>query len=95
MAKTLSSAVHMIARGRVQGVGFRFFVRDKAARFGVRGWVRNMPDGSVEIHAEGSKEQLDEFITAVKEGPLFGHVSDLELEQIEPTNDYTTFSIEF
>jgi acylphosphatase len=95
MAQTLIHAVHMIAFGRVQGVGFRFFVRDKATRHGIKGWVRNRPDGSVEIHAESRKELLDEFIAAVKEGPILGLVSDVEVEQVEPTNKYTNFNIEF
>ena len=95
MVQTLTHAVHLIARGRVQGVGFRYFVRDKASRYGIKGWVRNCSDGSVEIHAEGQKESMDEFMAAVKEGPLFGHVSDVEIEKVEPKNIYSGFSIEF
>ena len=95
MPQTLIHAVHMIARGRVQGVGFRFFVRDQASRYGIKGWVRNREDGSVEIHSEGPKDLLDEFVAVVKEGPWFGLVSDLEVDWVEPTNDYTSFGIEF
>jgi len=89
------NAVHMIARGRVQGVGFRFFVRDHAARLGVKGWVRNQADGSVEIHAEGRKDILDDFIDIVRDGPRFGRVSDLDIEWIEPDNRYVSFNIEY
>lgn len=95
MPQTLIHAVHMIARGRVQGVGFRFFVRDQASRYSIKGWVRNREDGSVEIHSEGPKERLDEFINMVKEGPLFGLVTDLKVDWVEPTNDYTSFGIKF
>lgn len=90
-----NSAVHMIAHGRVQGVGFRFYVRERAVPFGLKGWVRNLPDGSVEIHAEGKKDILDLFIAEIRKGPTFGNVSDLDEEWTDPTNRYTGFSIEF
>ncbi len=89
------NAVHMFARGRVQGVGFRFFVRDEAGRRGVKGWVRNRADGSVEIHAEGEKDTLLGFINIVREGPRFGSVSDLKVDWVEPEGEYSGFSIEF
>jgi acylphosphatase len=95
MPETSLYAVHMIARGRVQGVGFRFFVRDEASLFGINGWVRNLEDGSVEIHGEGTKERLDEFISKVNMGPRSGLVSDLDVDWVEPANDYTSFRIEF
>ena len=90
-----NSAVHMIAHGRVQGVGFRFYVRERAVPFGIKGWVRNLPDGSVEIHAEGKKDMLDLFIAEIRKGPTFGNVSHLDEEWADPTNRYTGFSIEF
>ncbi len=89
------NAVHIVARGRVQGVGFRFFVREQAARYGVRGWVRNKADGSVEILAEGKREILQNFVEVVREGPRFGRVSDLVVDWVEPSNDFTGFNIEF
>ena len=91
----LDSAVHMIVHGRVQGVGFRFFVRDHAASLGVNGWVRNLPDGTVEIHAEGKKEILQNLIKKVEKGPFFGSVSDLTIDWVEPKNIYNNFSIGF
>lgn len=89
------SAVHMTARGRVQGVGFRFFVRELASLFGVKGWVRNCSDGAVEIYAEGNRDVLREFMERVKDGPRFGSVHDLDVEWTEPSNDYASFTIEF
>lgn len=88
-------AVHMVARGMVQGVGFRFFVRDQASRFNVTGWVKNLPDGSVEVYAEGDEEMLSAFIERVKEGPRFGRVTNMELERLEPSHAYTGFGIQF
>lgn len=89
------SAVHMVMRGMVQGVGFRFFVREQASRFGVRGWVKNLSDGSVEVYAEGDEETLSEFIERVEEGPRFGRVTDMEMERLEPSHVFTGFSIQF
>ena len=89
------SAVHMIAHGRVQGVGFRFYVRERAVPFGLKGWVRNLPDGSVEIHAEGKRDMIDLFIAEIRKGPTFGNVSHLEEEWVDPTKSFTGFSIEF
>lgn len=55
--------------GRVQGVGFRWFVRQQARRWGVRGWVKNRDDGAVEIAAAGTREALDGLLAAVHRGP--------------------------
>ncbi len=90
-----NSSVHLVAHGMVQGVGFRFFVREQAVPRGIKGWVKNLPDGNVEIVAEGDKEILINFIDRVKKGPLFGTVSELQVEWIEPKNTYSNFSITF
>ena len=55
--------------GRVQGVGFRWFVRNEAERLGLRGWVRNTPDGSVELEAEGAPEAVLELKNRLAQGP--------------------------
>jgi len=88
-------AVHMIASGRVQGVGFRFFVREHAAALGLVGWVKNLADGSVEIHAEGDEALLDDLVARVERGPTFGRVDDLTVDWVEPERSYSYFSIEF
>ena len=88
-------AIRMIAHGRVQGVGFRFFVRERAVPYGVKGWVKNLPDGTVEIHAEGEEEQLQVFISEVEDGPSFGRVSEIDSEWVEPKYTYNNFSIVF
>jgi acylphosphatase len=89
------SAIHMIVRGMVQGVGFRFFVRQLASRFGVNGWVKNLPDGSVEVYAEGEENVLSPFIESVEAGPRFGRVTGVQKEQVAPSNSHTGFNIEF
>ena len=63
--------------GRVQGVGFRFFTLNAANELGLFGWVRNMPDGSVQLVAEGPKEQLTKFVSRLQIGPHSGHVDDI------------------
>ena len=70
--------LHAVVRGRVQGVGFRWFVRERARRLGVRGWVRNRPDGSVEIEAAGEPDSLEALRTFLGEGPTGAHVSAID-----------------
>ena len=60
--------MHFMVRGRVQGVGFRWYVHREAAEIGLRGWVRNVPEGHVEIVAMGTEAELAELRAAVKKG---------------------------
>jgi acylphosphatase len=64
--------------GRVQGVGFRWFVTRAAEEIGLDGWVRNLADGRVEVQAAGSRSALDELERRLREGPRGGRVDDLE-----------------
>lgn len=73
-------AVRFVVRGRVQGVGFRHFVRSRAAALGVDGWVRNQPDGSVEVMAWGEGPMISELRSALHEGPPWSTVIDVEDE---------------
>ncbi len=67
---------HAVVRGRVQGVGFRYFARQRAEVHGVAGFVRNLPDGSVELHAEGPLPALNTFEADLRRGPSFGRVDE-------------------
>ncbi len=69
--------------GRVQGVGFRFFVRNIAQKLKILGFVKNKEDGSVYIEAVGDKEKLKEFLDKCKIGPLFSRVENIEEKWIE------------
>ncbi|HSQ94290.1 MAG TPA: acylphosphatase [Methanoregula sp.] len=82
------------ARGRVQGVGYRFFVDDCAGETGVTGFVRNMPDGSVVIVAEGSDDALDRFLRMIQ-APGRGRirVDSLEVTRGEATGEFSGFQI--
>jgi acylphosphatase len=82
-----------IVSGRVQGVGFRFFVNRAAAIEGLHGWVQNRPDGRVEIHAEGESEALERFERHVRHGPAASRVDDIDTTDVGATGHDTGFSI--
>ena len=70
--------VHLVIHGRVQGVGFRYFVSGEARALGLRGTVRNRPDGTVEVEAEGGPEALARLVEAVRRGPPAARVERVE-----------------
>lgn len=73
--------IHLIISGHVQGVGFRYFCLEQAQHLGISGFARNMPDGSVEVEAQGPKEKLDQFALAVSRGPRKAEVTNIEHEE--------------
>ena len=83
-----------LVSGRVQGVGFRFFARDAAAREGVDGVVRNLADGAVEIEAHGDYEALIRFERAIRRGPAGARVDDVLVEPAPPSERHDGFRIE-
>jgi acylphosphatase len=70
--------------GRVQGVGFRAFVERHADKVGLAGWVRNADDGSVEVHAQGTEEQLNILEGLLRTGPRWGEVRHVEVSESSP-----------
>lgn len=80
--------------GEVQGVGFRYFTQRSSARHQVRGYVRNLDDGRVEVHAEGDDKAVEEFRLDLAAGPAYSRVDGVEEIVIEPTRRYPTFRIE-
>jgi acylphosphatase len=76
--------VHVFAEGRVQGVGYRDFVRRSAERFGVSGWVRNRRDGSVEACLLGPRSRVDAVVAEMRRGPRFAEVANLRVEAAQP-----------
>ena len=85
--------VNMKITGKVQGVGFRYFVLRQAQELGVNGWVRNLPNGDVEALAQGEKAGLERFIAKVKEGPSFSRVEDVSLNWLNEGEQYFGFEI--
>jgi len=81
--------VDLAVRGRVQGVGFRIFVAMTADRLKVSGWVKNLPDGSVQIQATALRSILDELITAVTVGPHCSRVEQVETLKQKAPGDLT------
>jgi len=82
-----------LVSGRVQGVGFRFFTEAAAAREGLHGFVRNLPDGRVEIAAEGDAEALERFERHVRHGPPGAEVERVDVEERVPDGRHSGFSI--
>ena len=80
--------------GEVQGVGYRFFAQRAAARHQVLGHVRNCPDGSVEVIAEGPEVAVEEFKKDLAAGPQWARVERVEEISLEPTGQYPSFRIE-
>jgi len=77
------AAVHLFVHGRVQGVFYRAKTQKVAESLGLAGWVRNRDDGSVEIHAEGNREKLEELVAWCRRGPALASVSNIDLNWIE------------
>ena len=80
-------AYRFVVQGRVQGVGYRYFVMRAAANLGVSGFARNRPDGSVEVVAEGSDEVLRDLEETLRQGPAFAQVTGIDRAPIAPRGD--------
>jgi acylphosphatase len=83
-----------VVRGRVQGVGFRWFVEREARTLGISGWVRNNSDGSVEVLASGTQEQLFGLRSRLQQGPRAARVDNVEEAEAKPVAGLNTFRIE-
>lgn len=83
-----------VVRGRVQGVGFRWFVEREAHILGIGGWVRNNADGSVEVLAQGTHEQLLGLRSRLRQGPRAARVDDVNESEVRPAAGLNSFRIE-
>jgi len=90
----ISEARRFVVRGRVQGVGFRWFVEREARMLGIAGWVRNNADGSVEVLAMGTRDQLAGLHSRLQEGPRAARVDNVEESESKPVAGVRTFRIE-
>lgn len=87
--------LHAIIEGDVQGVGFRMFVKRKAEELKLKGWVRNLWDGSVEVIVEGDKRIITILLSSLKTGPRSSFVSNVRTEWMTSTDEFTSFQIRF
>ena len=85
--------VHVWVKGRVQGVGFRAHVEYYAGKIGVSGWVRNVGWDKVEAVAEGTREQIDQFIEMMKTGPRASRVDDARVDYEDVTGEFVGFGV--
>jgi len=86
-------SICILIGGRVQGVGFRYFAHQKANELNIFGWVKNMPDGKVEIEASGDSENLEIFTDWMKVGPIRAIVQTFSVSEITPSRNFTSFII--
>ena len=86
----MRTAKRFLVQGRVQGVGFRFFATTCAEALGVAGWVRNTPEGNVEVHAEGDDKQLEQLAFDLSRGPRYARVTRVDAE-VRPVENLAGF----
>ncbi len=85
----------IIVRGIVQGVGYRFFTVKKAREYQIRGYVRNIPDGTVEVMAEGDKGMLQDFIKQLRIGPVSAQITGMDVQWFDDEMGFEDFNIKF
>ena len=87
-------SVHVRVSGRVQGVFYRAFTKERAAEFGIKGWVRNIPGGGVEAVLEGERQKVGELLKLMKSGPSGAMILGMELSELE-CKGYQDFEIRY
>jgi len=93
MAESELIRLYAIVEGRVQGVGFRYFVEEWAVSLGVTGWVRNRWEGTVEVMAEADRSVLDKLLVALKRGPGAAYVCNIQEEWQPATGEFRDFRV--
>jgi acylphosphatase len=96
MVSTERTSIHarrFVVRGRVQGVGFRWFVEREAHILKIAGWVRNNPDGTVEILAQGTRDQLAGLHSRLREGPRAARIDAVDVSDAQPAAGLTSFQV--
>jgi acylphosphatase len=87
--------LHAYVKGRVQGVGFRYFVLQSVEGLDLTGWVRNLYDGRVEVVAEGAHESLNRLLVALRKGPISADVQDVDYEIEEGKGEFEGFRVRY
>lgn len=86
---------HVFYSGRVQGIGFRYTAEKLAADLGLVGWVKNLPDGRVEILCEGPRDRIELLLRNIQQSELGTHIKKTHCDWEEPTHEFKEFCIEF
>ena len=89
----MTERMHILAKGAVQGVYYRYNTLKKAEEYHLTGWVRNRVDGSVEIVCEGAEENINDMVRWCKQGPQRAHVSEVETTWEQYTGEFDVFEI--
>ena len=87
--------VDALVRGLVQGVNFRWYAQRRAVELGLRGFVRNLPDGLVEVVAEGERGSLDALLEALRVGPSAAIVESVDAQWSSPTGEFSRFEVRY
>lgn len=91
----MEASARLLVKGRVQGVGYRYYILRHAQELGLSGYVRNVPNGEVEIVAEGERDRIEQLIDYARRGPVFAHVQDVVVEWGPPTGQYSRFEVRY
>ena len=90
-----SAQAHLLIEGRVQGVFYRAFTRNLAAKLGLNGWVRNLYDGRVEAVMEGKRELIEQAIGECWKGPAGSSVRNIDIQWEDPPEEYEGFEVRY
>ena len=93
--KSANKQIIAVVKGRVQGVGFRYYTQLQAKNLNLTGEVKNLHDGSVQIVAEGKHNELEQLLEQVRRGPALARVDLINVEWLDASNRYSDFSVAF
>lgn len=86
---------HILVSGRVQGVGYRYFTKEKATKYNCAGWVKNLPDGRVEAEIQGPEDNVLQLLSELRKGPPMGYVIDIVRRDIPLEENEKRFKIRY
>ncbi len=89
----MKKSLHCLVSGKVQGVNFRAWTKDQADNLGIKGWVRNLHDGRVEILAQGNEEDLNKLKGRIAQGSTFSRVEDVQCKWVDYEKEYDRFEL--
>jgi acylphosphatase len=95
MSEEDQTQAHVFIAGRVQGVNYRYYTRQRAVELNLRGWVRNMMDGRVEAVFQGDQIQVEKILKWCEHGPPSARVTDVEVKWQKPSETFSNFDIKF